>query len=428
MNSHDLRNIILSTIGESLWGLNAALVSSVTVLPMLLRRFNAGDEYIGAIQAIETGGVLVPQIVGAYIFHSRKKLKNHLVVWHYITMIPFLFCMAGVVFFSSLFSAQAVWICLLGFFALFMISMGIVSAAWLDWVAHIFRVEIRGTAMGLGFGGAAIAGVFGGMISSWLIGDYLAENPGGNNVFGLLYLLAGGLAMLSILMFALMHDPGQFQPVDSPRLTTVRLMSRIRTSLRDPNYRQFLVGRLIAVSGFCMMPLVAVYYKSDIGGRLAVSTIVMCGVAMTAGQAISSLLLGKLGDRLGHRLGVFIGACAQVVALGCAIVMPGVAGCAVVYLFAGIVAGSTLVSHLNMMFETCPHRSRIAHLTAGNLIVGVGAIIAPLCGGWVAAHLGVRLLFWICLGLSVAAVAWIGLFVREPRTMTVLADGEKELL
>ncbi|MBI5723681.1 MAG: MFS transporter [Planctomycetes bacterium] len=426
MNSIDLRNLVLSTIGECLWGLNAALVSSATVLPMLLRRFNAGDECIGAIQAVEAGGVLLPQILGAYIFHSRKKLKKYMVLWHFATMIPFLFCMAGVVFVSPWLPDWAVWTCLLGFFALFMVSMGIVAAAWLDWVAHIFRVEMRGTALGLGFCGASVAGVLGGLIASRLIGDCLAKNPAGNEVFGLLYLLAGGMAGLSILTFAFIYDPGQYQPSDSPRLTTANLVSRIRESLSDPNYRRFLVGRLIAACGFCMMPFVAVYYHSGAGGGLDVSTVVLCGVAFTAGQAISSLLLGRLGDRLGHRLGVLVGACTQVAALGWALAMPGVAGCAAVYLLAGIVAGSGLVSHINMMFETCPHRSRIAHLTAGNLIVGAGAILAPLGGGWIAAHHGIRLLFLICMGLSAAAAVWVGLFVREPRKMAVLSGEEDE--
>jgi len=71
-----------------------------------------------------------------------------------------------------------------------------------------------------------------------------------------------------------------------------------------------------------------------------------------------------------------------------------------------------------MLYETCPHDSRIAHITVGNLVMGTTSILCPLLAGVAAARYGTRSLFGICLVLSAGALLWFALRVREPRQVT----------
>jgi MFS family permease len=95
--------------------------------------------------------------------------------------------------------------------------------------------------------------------------------------------------------------------------------------------------------------------------------------------------------------------------------------CVAAFAGMGICGGVSVVSHSNMLFETCPHDHRLAHITVGNLVMSAPLIAAPLLAGVLAAQLGLAALFRVCLAISLAAAAWILLRVREPRDLT-LAD------
>ena len=400
----------MAALCEVFWGLGASLVASATVLTILLRRCGADERIIGAIPAVEAAGFLVPQFLGAFIFNSRRKRKWHMVAWHIAAIIPFWGLMGLLAAWAGHWPATAVRWALLGLHAGFFWAMGMGAAAWQDWWAGLFDVRIRGSVTGLVMGSSAVAGVGGALFSGWAIAAW----PG-FGVYGALYLLAVAMGLLSMVAISLVRDPGQVLPEKDMSLSPRKLLIRVRQSLADRNFRRYLVGRLLASWGFCMIPFIAVYYTSPAGGALGAGQVVSLGAASTLATAVGSLALGRLGDRMGHRLGVLIGVLVQAAALCVLLTVTGRVGCAAAYALAGMAISSGWVSHGNMMLETCPHGSRMAHLTAGNLVVGLGAMIGPLVGGQLAKGWGVRTVFAGCLALSVIAALWVVTMVREPR-------------
>jgi MFS family permease len=147
---------------------------------------------------------------------------------------------------------------------------------------------------------------------------------------------------------------------------------------------------------------------------------------MTLGYAVSSFVLGRWGDKRGHRVGMLVGVSCQVAALAVVLASSGTVSCVLVYAATGIARGASMVSGYNMMFETCPHDSRMAHITVGNLFLSAANIGSPLLAGLAASHLGLTPLFSVCLGFSVVAFLWFVLRVREPRTLPVYAASNDE--
>jgi MFS family permease len=144
---------------------------------------------------------------------------------------------------------------------------------------------------------------------------------------------------------------------------------------------------------------------------------VSCGAALTLGLAAGSVVIGRLGDRHGHRLGVLIGIGMQVLTLLVILFVPGIRGCLLAYACAGICNACGYVSHYNMIFETCPHSHRMAHISVGNLLIGCPLALAAVFGGRVADVWGRPVLFTACLVFSVLAFVWCALAVKEPRTL-----------
>lgn len=408
------RNVFWTATGEGIWGFMANFVTPATVLTVLLARLGAGERMIGSIGAIETGGLALPQALGIFLFHSRRRRQTLAILWHLFPCIPFLFLSGAVAFAAEghLSARTARWL-LLATLAGYQLCIGVVVAAWLDWLAHLYDQSRRGTAFGVTFATAAV----GSFAGSLLAGVALGDDPT-FRTFGWLYVAAGVLAVISICSFWFVRDPGLSAP-ESPPPTIRELLHRFRHSLADVNFRGFLIGRTLSAFGFCILPFVALYFTSPQGGGLSGGTVVKCFAAFTAGSATAHLMLGRLGDRYGHRLGVLMGAVMQVVTLSLLLIAQGVLGCIAVYICAGFCASSAWLSHSNLLFETCPHDNRMAHITVGNLSLTPALIAAPLVAGWVARVWGLQALFAGSLAISLAALAWFVLRVREPRHISI---------
>lgn len=408
-------NLAVFTVGESFWGFQQAMVASSTVLVLLLQAYGAGERMVGAVGAIETAAVIFPQVLGMYLFRSRRRRKRQLVFWQILVMLPFLYAIGATVLLGDgrLSAAWMPWVLLL-FFGCFMTGMGVILAVWMEWLASVFPQSMRGMSMGLGFCGSAGFGTLGGLLAGWLI-----RHGAGTLVYGWLYLAAGVIGTISILCFLLVKEPeivGE-DDVRPPALgDLLRLFGR---SLGERNFRDFLIGRLLATAGFSVMPFVALYYSSAAGGGVAPGTIVACGAAAMAATAVGSLALGRLGDRCGHRWGILVGTGGQFAALVVMLVGTGQTACALTYAAAGVAIAAAITSHANMVFETCPHHNRLAHITLGSLVMSISTVSGPLLAGLVAYQWGLRPLFAGSALISLLALAWMIVRVREPRSISL---------
>jgi MFS family permease len=303
----------------------------------------------------------------------------------------------------------------MGSFGCCNLMVGMIIAVWLDWLAHLFSIRYRGMVMGISFFSAAVLSAGGSLAA----GRLLALRPG-VATYGLLYGAAGIIAALSMLCFWLIDDPAEREPDVIARPSLPLLLDRFRASLADRNFRAFLVGRVLSVAGFCMLPFVAVHYQSAAGGGLTAAAVVANGAALTLGTALAHLALGWLGDRRGHRAGILVGATAQVATLAAALALPGAWGCRLTYALAGVCASAGWLSHSNLVIESCPHDHRLAHISVANLVVGLPMLALPPLAGLAARAWGLRTLFAASLGFSVLSALWYVLRVRDPRDYSLL--------
>ncbi len=409
------RNALVFIAGEGLWGFNAALVASSTVLAVLLKEFGAGNRMIGSIGALESGLTIIPQIFGMYLFHSMKHRKRNLIFWHLFAVIPFLFISGAIICLENHYSpVVARWGLLLSF-ACFMCSIGIILGVWMDWIAHIFETKTRGTLMGMTFFAASLMGSIGGLVAGTII-----SRVEGHFAYAILYFIAGFSATVSLLTFFLVKDPAENMDASAQNgISIVDILASFRKSLLDSNFKSFLVCRILASLGFCIIPFIAIYFKSPDGGGLSNSAIVSCGAAMTFGAALSNLTLGKIGDMRGHRVGIIVGTLMQVVTLSIILIASGLTFCIITYFCIGICISSSFLSHTNMLLETCPHDHRLAHITVGNLVLSVPLVLSPFLAGVAAEHFGIRPVFMTCLVFSILAFIWCLLKVKEPRYVKI---------
>ncbi|MCX5662750.1 MAG: MFS transporter [Planctomycetota bacterium] len=452
-SQRDRHNVFMCAAGEGLWSLGMGLVSSGTVFPFLLTALGMGPSVIGLVGTIESACAIIPQLLGAFLFRGTDNLRVRLAFWHAAYVVPFIVVMALLLCFSPRLSpmlvATGLLVCWGGFYA----CVSVIVASWIDWLGHVFSPRIRGTVFGLLGAVASAAAALAGLVAGWLVaGDDSVTGYARN------YFIAAGLGVVSMGAFYLMKDTPALaehtQAASQGRAPAHAPWASVRASmaasLRDRTVRGFLIARSLSVMGFAFPPFMSLHFASSQGGNLSTEFIFSCGAAQALGTAAGCLVMGRVGDKRGHRLGLIVGAALQCVALVIPLCFVGGWPCVASFVLAGLAMGGTSVAHSNLLLESCPHDQRQAHITICNVTLAIPAATAPLLAGLLAEHydelrfhlfvyivprlptaatqtlisllsgsVGYLPIFIASLAMSLAATTWILARLHDPRNLHV---------
>lgn len=415
-NGLEKRNILYNALGESLWGFSFGLAAPLTVMPLLVERLGGSKVEIGLIASLVAACTLLPQIASTFLVQRGEGRKRFLILYHWVVMIPPWAAMGVVMLFLAEERPFLARMLLFACFATFMMTIGFVLPVWVDWVAGLFRKEKRGVGFGLASFGSALAAAAAAVLAGRIVGRI--EFPLGHAA---LFLSGSAFFFVSMLAYLPARERGKVEV--KPRLSTRELFGRFRLSLSESNFRRYLVSRLLLTAGSGPAAFFAMHFKSEEGGGVVAETVVTLGAVLTLSQALSGVLLGRMGDRFGHKAGAVVVSAAQVCSLAAAVYLTGTWACGVVFALTGVGLAGAWVTHQNFLFETCPHDCRVAHITVSNLVLAPLTALVPVATGKMISIFGVRPAIGICLIPSMIGVAWLMAVVKEPRTIPAAFEG-----
>jgi MFS transporter, DHA1 family, multidrug resistance protein len=290
---------------------------------------------------------------------------------------------------------------------------GVVAAASALAISFVPRNRI-GTALGLiqmsSFAGNAVGPSLGGFTA-----DHFGYRP--SFAFsGALFILAG---ILTVLFVKENFVP---PPPEQTKAGLTGILRDIRTRGRDKQLLVMMVVLFSAQFGVNvvqpMLPLFVQYL--DPGESAATITGLIFTVAGVV-AAVSSLIWGRVGDRIGYRrllIGMALGA--GLIYIPQALVMN------VLQLIAlrgilGIFDGGLLPSANALIASSTPsdqHSSHAAHGTTYGLVYlanGLGFALGPLAGGVIAATLGLRNVFFLTAAILLVIGIYLPFGVKDSR-------------
>ncbi|MBN1676695.1 MAG: MFS transporter [Kiritimatiellae bacterium] len=406
------RHLILNAAGEALWGFGGNLAAPLTVLTLVVARLGGGNFEIGLLNAIGAAGILFPQLLSTLVLQRGTGRRTYLIRFHYLAILPPWVLIGLLLLLVGDGPSLAGRIALPLLYAAYVGSIGFVLPVWFDWIVGFFPRDVRGQAFGwaaaASAAGAALAAVCAGLLARRL--DYPLN-------YALLFFIGAICFLVSMSVYTFMREPASLAV--PPTLTARQILGRFRQSLAGRNYRTYLIARLLLTAGAGPIGFFAVHYRGTAAGAVPERTLIALGAVIYVSQAIMSWLLGRIGDRFGHRLGALIGALSQVGGLGIAILMPGAVGAGAAFLMTGVGIAAAWVSHQNLLFETCPHDCRSAHITITNLVLAPLTTLVPLVTGRMIEAFGSRIVFAWCLLPTVLGLAWFLFAVRDPRVADV---------
>jgi MFS family permease len=191
----------------------------------------------------------------------------------------------------------------------------------------------------------------------------------------------------------------------------------------DLNFRQYLIARFWTMIGSMATGFITVYAVQT--WQAPDSTVGRFTAALLLGQTAGNLMAGVVADRLGHKLPLLIGSVAQVSAMIWALLARTADGMYLVYFLLGMHAGIHVVCGLLVSMEFASSDRRPSYAGIANTAVGVGSIVAPLLGGWIATA-GYPPLFAASACAALIGLMWLALAVRDPRRVSVQAQAAGE--
>jgi MFS family permease len=406
----EARNAVLAAAAHVGFGYGVGLVDALTVMPLLLKTLGAGKVLIGVAWGIASAGWFILQVPAMFRLGGRPRGKRFLCLWSFFTVVPPYLAMGAAVYLLGAGRPALCMVVLLLLIAFRWLAEGASYPFWDDWLARLFSRRMRGRAFGM----IAAAMAVGATVAALTAGQVRLRVA-----FPLNYaLLFGGAGVFFCVMLVALYQVREpALPAGLAHLSVRDLMGRFGQSLGEANYRSYLIGRILMTFGGGVAAFYAVHFSSPEGGGLADSTVITLGLCLTIPQAVGSYLLGHLGDRGGHKTSVVIGAVAQALSVLVAYLGHGLGAAVAAFMLLGVALSASWASHLNMLYETCPHDSRVAHLTASNMVLSPFLVMVPLGTGWLMDAIGVRAGMGLALIPCVLGTAWMLLVVREPRTL-----------
>ena len=402
---HWKRNFVANLIDVTFFSLGLSFSSLTTIVPLFIRELGGSTLMVGLVPAIvQTGWVLPPLFVARYIGRMRRKMPYVLrvtvgerVPWAFLALGTFL--LAG---YPTLLLTLAI-ICL----AVFGLSGGLAMPGWMDTVARVTPLRMRGQLFGWSGAIGGVLGVGGGLMAERVLRVY--DFPLN---FALCFLAAFICMALSfVALFAIREPEAETSP---PTASIGEYLRALPALLRaDRDFAAFLAARWLTVLGSMAVALITVYATEQRG--LPESMAGRFTAWMLGTQVITTPLFGAIGDRYGHKLPLqfALGANALAMLLGLVATGPGVFY--LIFCLIGASSGIFFTTTLNMVVEFARPDERVTYIGINGTFVSPATFVAPLFGGWFAGAAGFPALFVVASICSLLALAILSLRVRDPR-------------
>jgi MFS family permease len=406
IRKHLRYNVTVNLLDGGFFGAAIGFASFGTILPLFVASMTNSATLIGLVPAIHSAGWLFPQLFTANYTARLRRYKRTVLLATIHERIPFL-GFALVALLLPRIGLQAGLIITFFFLTWQGLGGGFTANPWTSMISKIIPPEARGTFFGTQ---AAVANLF---ISFSAVGaGYLLNSFDSPTDFMICFLTAILFFTISWLALALTREPADHEKViDENPAPFWHGAGRILK--RDKNFNWFLSARMLsqfATMGFSFYIVYALR-------RFQMDTITAgyLTATLTISQMIANAGMGWLGDRVGHRLMLIIGAGAATFSSLIAWFAPSLAWFFPVFVLTGFANVSIWTNGMTMTVDFSGENERPFYIGLAQTLTAPVTIIAPLIGGWIADTQGfVRTFAWSAM-LSVAMLLLLIFLVKEPR-------------
>jgi len=399
-------NLIFNLLDGGLFGMALGFASFSAVLPLFVASMTDSAMLIGLVPAIHSTGWLLPQLFTASHVSRLRKYKRTVLMTTVHERIPFL----GFAIVALLlpFIGLKTGLVLTFLFLIWQgLGGGFTANAWTSMISKIIPPESRGTFFGMQSG---LANLF---ISMSAIGaGYLLDYFDAPWDFATCFLLAVVFFIISWFALAATREPEDTEKFIPEQKTHFWDDSK-KVLRRDKNFNWFLLARVLsqfATMGFSFHIIYALreFNMTEVISGYLIAT-------LTISQTVANIGMGWIGDKIGHRMMLIIGAVAALLSAALAWNAASLAWFYPIFILEGIANVAIWTNSITMTVDFGNETDRPIYIGLSQTLTAPATILAPLIGGWIVDAAGFIPTFSISAVLSVAMFGVLVFLVKEPR-------------
>jgi len=408
-------NITVGLWDGGLFGMALGFASFGTILPLFVATMTNSTTLIGLVPAIHSAGWLLPQLFTASYVSRLRRYKRTVILTTIHERIPFLGF--GIIALLMPFIGKQAGLILTFLMLVWQgLGGGFTANSWISMISKIIPPETRGTFFGLQ---AGLANLFisGSAIGAGYLLDYLA--PPYN--FAACFFIACIFFALSWGALALTKEPVDTEKV-IPEEKTHFWDDLKRVMKKDSNFNWFLISRFLsqfATMGFSFYIIYALrQFNMD------AVTAGFLTATLTISQTVANIGMGWIGDRIGHRAMLILGAFAALASSILAWFAPSILWFYPIFILTGLANVSIWTIGMTMTVDFGGENERPIYIGLSQTLTAPATIIAPLLGGFIVDKAGFAPIFTISIVLSIFMIGILVFLVKDPRRLSSLKQNQ----
>ncbi len=403
----NLKHNIAVNLGDgSFFGVALGFASFSTILPLFVASMTDSALLIGLVPAIHSVGWQLPQLFTASHVSRLRQYKRNVLMMTIHERAPFFGFAIVALLLPTIGFTASLWLTFL-LLTWQGLGGGFTANSWTSMISKIIPADSRGTFFGLQ---AGLANLF---ISIAAVGaGYLLDYFASPLDFAACFFLAGFFFTVSWFFLANTREPIDEEKI-IPEETTHFWDDSKKILKRDKNFNWFLTARFLsqfATMGFSFYIIYALreFNMSDVVAGYLTAT-------LTISQTIANIGMGWLGDKIGHRFMLIIGAIAALLSALLAWNAQSINWFYPIFILAGMANVSIWTIGMAVAVQFGSEHERPIYIGLAQTLTAPATIIAPIIGGWIADSVGFIPTFSISTVLSVVMIFILVFLVKDPR-------------
>lgn len=399
-------NVTVGLMDGGMFGVALGFASFGTILPLFVASMTDSATLIGLVPAIHSAGWLLPQLFTATHTSRLRRYKPTVLMNTIHERVPFL----GFAIVALLLPRIGLQAGLIATFVLLTwqgLGGGFTANAWTSMISKIIPPESRGTFFGMQGG---LANLF---ISMSAIGaGYLLDYFEAPWDFATCFLLAVFFFIISWFALAATREPEDTEKFIPEKKTHFWDDSK-KVLRRDKNFNWFLVVRVLSQFATMGFSFYIIYALREFDMTEVVSGYLIA--TLTISQTVANIGMGWIGDKVGHRMMLIIGAVAAFFSAILAWNASSLAWFYPIFVLTGIANVAIWTNSMSMTVAFGTETERPIYIGLSQTLTAPATIIAPLIGGWIVDAAGFTPTFTISAILATGMLGILVFLVKDPR-------------
>ncbi len=383
----DLRaNLVYNLLDGAFFGLGMGLASFVTIIPLFVSTLTDSAILIGLAPALHSVGWYLPQLLIANHISRLPRFKPMVMKMTFHERVPFI-GLAIVAWYLPQLGSQVALIIVFGLIIWQGFGGGFTANPWQNMIGKVFPDRFHGTFFGAQSGLANVLGAGGALLTGIILENYAAPRN-----FAAIFLLAAISFGISMLALGFVREkPEILQP--EPRDNSAFWQEITHILKTDRPFRKFLLIRSLIQVGIMAFAFYTVFITRNYDAPGTAIGIMTAILSVT--KIIGNIILGQIGDRIGHRVALQIGGLALSFSALVAWLAPSYSWFYLAFALAGIAYVTAWTTPMAMTLQFGRREQRPAYVGLSNTVTAPSALLAPLLGGLLADAVGYQATFLV---------------------------------